>query len=99
MSFGGSVSAMISSLKYNNSQLRRKRVFTALKKRIEEESNKKIYSENRMYSYTELDKEEIKEIVLGIRKEMRAKNKRFLILQLSIVFFLIGCVLLFLFKS
>jgi len=76
MSFGGSVSAMIYSLKYNNSLLYKKRFFREYKKYLQEESNKRLYSKTLYDQNIAPDKEEVRKVIAQIKNEMRARNKK-----------------------
>lgn len=97
MGFGGSVSAMISSLKYNNSQLKRKRMYTVMKGYIEEERNKRIYAGKGDINKNSLSQNELNQIKTDIRTKIKREQRKLLIWQLLTSVMVVGGIAYFIF--
>lgn len=92
MSFGGSVSAMIISIRNNRNLLGKKRSYTMLKKHLKKEYELKAHQAKKAYQGKKVSKEESEKIKQKIKEDLRRQKKRSSILIYSFTILILGVI-------
>lgn len=92
MGFGGSVSAMISSIRNNRNLLGKKRSYTMLKKHLKKEYELKAHQAKKSYQGKKVSEKELERIKQKIKEDLRRQKRRSNILVYSFTILILGVI-------